>query len=85
MTRVETKKTPIVGGVCEALQCLFVDREKSQPPAGAQEGGFRSTADRIAERAQKKWSNPDQNDEGPLVIFAEVCTAPHLDACACMP
>ena len=57
---------------------MFVDREKSQPPAGAQEGGFRSTADRIAERAQKKWNNPDQNDEAPLVIFAEACTAPHF-------
>jgi hypothetical protein len=61
-----------VGGVCEAVNCIFVDREKSQPPAGAQEGGFQSTADRIAQRAQHKWKNPDSKESGPLVIFSEV-------------
>lgn len=74
VTRAESRKTPLVGGICEAVQCIFVDREKSQPPAGAQEGGFQSTADRIAERARNKWNHPEVKDTGPLVIFAEVCT-----------
>eukprot|EP00892_Ulva_mutabilis_P012070 jgi/Ulvmu1/9235/UM005_0335.1 len=71
VTRAETSKTPIVGGVCDALPCIYVNREKQQTPDSSH--ALRTTTDKIVERARLKWQNP-QARLRPLAIFPEGTT-----------
>lgn len=73
VTRIETRKTPIVGGICDALPCIYVDRDKQETPDSSQ--ALRTTTDKIVERARMKWQNPKARLR-PLAIFPEVCNGP---------
>lgn len=69
VTRLETSKTPIVGGVCDALPCIYVDRDKQHTPDSTHT--LRTTTDKIVERVRLKWQDPKARFR-PLAIFPEV-------------
>lgn len=75
VTRAETRKTPIVGGVCDALPCIYVDRDKQHTPDSSHT--LRTTTDKIVERARLKWQDPKARLR-PLAIFPEVCQSLEL-------
>jgi 1-acyl-sn-glycerol-3-phosphate acyltransferase len=68
VTRAETRSTPIIGGICDALPCIYVDRDRvanGEPPAG------RSTTDKLVERVLEKYTSP-KSPLRPLAVFPEV-------------
>lgn len=78
VARVEQRSVPIIGGICDALPCVYVDREKgsnSAPsPSSASSSvasGAKSTTDKVVDRINAKYADKDAPLR-PLVIFAEV-------------
>ena len=79
VARIEQRTVPIIGGICDALPCVYVDREKGSdgvPPGGdtgsQTPGGQKSTTDKVVERINAKYADK-KAPLRPLCIFAEVC------------
>lgn len=82
MTRIETSRTPIIGGICDALPCIYVDRNKgggsdnsgASTSASATPAAL-STTDKLTARITAKHECPSAPLR-PVVAFVEVRPPP---------
>ena len=77
VTRVETSRTPVIGGICDALPCIYVDRDKGGGGADAPVGS--STTAKLTARINVKHAQPSAPLR-PVVAFVEVRRAPSATA-----
>lgn len=86
VTRVETRRTPAIGGICDALPCIYVDRQgggktiasgargrnwSGRAPEGATDEGGVTTTNKVVARVHSKTRDP-RAALRPLCAFVEV-------------